>query len=140
MDIRRTEDARFENLPDYPFEPHYAEVPDGEGGRLRMHYVEEGPADGEVVLCLHGQPSWSYLYRKMIPGLAGAGYRVIAPDLVGFGKSDKPARREAPLKADYAGFTVADRWIVGYGLDYEGLYRNLPYLTYVERRADPARR
>jgi haloalkane dehalogenase len=94
VEVRRTDDGRFDGLPEYPFKPHYAEVPDGEGGQLRMHYVAEGPADGEVVLCLHGQPSWSYLYRKMIPGLVGAGYRVIAPDLVGFGRSDKPARRE----------------------------------------------
>jgi haloalkane dehalogenase len=94
MDILRTPDERFEGLPDWPWEPRYAEIDDGEGGRLRMHYVDEGPADGEVVLCLHGQPSWSYLYRTMIPPLVAAGHRVIAPDLVGFGRSDKPARRE----------------------------------------------
>ena len=86
MEVLRTDDARFADLPGYPFEPHYAVVADGEGGTLRMHYVDEGA--GEVVLCLHGQPSWSYLYRKMIPPLAAAGYRVIAPDLVGFGRSD----------------------------------------------------
>ena len=67
---------------------------DGDGGTLRMHYVDEGPRDGEVVLCLHGQPSWSYLYRTMIPPLVDAGYRVVAPDLIGFGRSDKPIRRE----------------------------------------------
>lgn len=81
----RTPEDRFTNLPGYPFEPHYAEV-DG----LRMHYVDEGPRDGEVVLLFHGQPTWSYLYRKMIPPLAEAGYRVIAPDLIGMGRSDKP--------------------------------------------------
>ena len=94
MDILRTPDDRFENLPGYPFTPNYLEVPDGEGGRLRVHYVDEGPADGRVVLCLHGEPSWSYLYRKMIPVFADAGLRAIAPDLPGFGRSDKPSRRE----------------------------------------------
>ncbi len=81
----RTPEERFADLPGYPFAPHYAEV---EG--LRMHYVDEGPRDGEVILLLHGQPTWSYLYRKMIPPLAAAGYRVIAPDHLGMGRSDKP--------------------------------------------------
>jgi pimeloyl-ACP methyl ester carboxylesterase len=81
----RTPDACFDNLEGYPFQPHYVEV---EG--LRYHYVDEGPADGEVVLMLHGQPSWSYLYRKMIPVLVEAGYRVIAADHIGMGRSDKP--------------------------------------------------
>ena len=93
MDVVRTPDERFEGLVGYPFAPHYAEVPDLDGGTLRMHYVDEGPADGEVVLLLHGEPSWSYLYRKMIPVITAAGFRVVAPDLVGFGRSDKPARR-----------------------------------------------
>jgi haloalkane dehalogenase len=94
MKSLRTPDKRFENLPGYPFAPHYTEVPDGEGGSLRIHHVEEGPADGEVVLCLHGQPTWSYLYRKMIPVFADAGFRVLAPDLVGFGRSDKPTETD----------------------------------------------
>lgn len=94
MEILRTPDERFENLPGYPFAPHYTEVPDGEGGELRVHHVEEGPADGPIVLCIHGQPSWSYLYRHMIPLLTEAGCRVLAPDLVGYGRSDKPAARE----------------------------------------------
>ena len=81
----RTPDERFKHLPNYPFEANYIEV-DG----LRMHYVDEGPKDGKVVLMLHGEPSWSYLYRYMIPVCAAAGHRVIAPDLIGFGKSDKP--------------------------------------------------
>ena len=93
MKTVRTPDDRFANLPGYPFEPHYTEVPDGDGGTLRIHHVEEGPQDGEVVLCLHGQPSWSYLYRKMIPVFTAAGFRVLAPDLVGFGRSDKPTER-----------------------------------------------
>jgi len=84
MEALRTPEERFENLPDYPFAPNYLEV-DG----LRMHYVDEGPKDGEVVLMLHGEPSWSFLYRHMIPVFVEAGYRAIAPDLIGFGKSDK---------------------------------------------------
>ena len=89
MDVLRTPDDRFENLPGYTFAPHYAEV-DG----LRIHYVEEGPREAAPILLMHGEPSWSYLYRKMIPILVGAGHRVIAPDLVGFGRSDKPTSRE----------------------------------------------
>jgi haloalkane dehalogenase len=91
MEILRTPEDRFEALPNFGFPPRYATVPDGEGGSLRMAYVEAGPADGPVVLCLHGEPSWSFLYRTMIPVLAGGGLRVVAPDLVGFGRSDKPA-------------------------------------------------
>jgi haloalkane dehalogenase len=94
MEVLRTPDERFEKLVGYPFPPRYTEIPDGEGGRLRIHHAEQGPADGEIVLCLHGQPTWSYLYRKMIPVFAQAGRRAIAPDLVGFGRSDKPTRRE----------------------------------------------
>jgi haloalkane dehalogenase len=89
MEILRTPDERFANLPDYQFAPHYVEV-DG----LRIHYVDEGPAAAEPVLLMHGEPSWSYLYRKMIPIITAAGCRAIAPDLVGFGRSDKPASRE----------------------------------------------
>ena len=89
----RTPEERFENLVDYPFIPHYVDIDDGQGGTLRMHYLDEGK--GEVLLCLHGQPSWSYLYRKMIPPLVASGYRVIAPDLIGFGKSDKPTERSS---------------------------------------------
>ncbi|MBB2990147.1 haloalkane dehalogenase [Mycolicibacterium iranicum] len=89
MDVLRTPDERFADLPQFPFAPHYVEV-DG----LRMHYLDEGPPDAPVVLLLHGEPSWSYLYRHMIPVLTAAGLRAVAPDLVGFGRSDKPARRE----------------------------------------------
>ncbi|MEC9225207.1 MAG: haloalkane dehalogenase, partial [Actinomycetota bacterium] len=83
-------------LPDFPFAPHYVEIDDGEGGRLRVHYVDEGPRDGHTVLLLHGEPSWCFLYRHIIPQLVDGGCRVIAPDLVGFGKSDKPTE-----KSDY---------------------------------------
>ncbi len=93
MDVLRTPDERFAELPGYSFDPHYVEIPDGDGGRLRMHHVEAGPTDGEVILCLHGEPSWSYLYRKMLPLFAAAGCRAVAPDLVGFGRSDKPTER-----------------------------------------------
>jgi haloalkane dehalogenase len=85
MKILRTPDDRFESLKDYPFAPHYVDV-----GELRMHYVDEGPRDADPVLMLHGEPSWSYLYRKMIP-LCAEKHRVVVPDLVGFGRSDKPA-------------------------------------------------
>jgi haloalkane dehalogenase len=94
MSVLRTPDERFADLPDFPFEPSYLEIRDAGLGALRMHYVDAGPRDGPVVLCLHGEPTWSFLYRKMIPLFAAAGMRVIAPDLVGFGRSDKPARRE----------------------------------------------
>jgi haloalkane dehalogenase len=89
MEILRTPDDRFRQLPGYPFAPRYLDL-----GTMRMHYVDEGPREGAPVLLLHGEPSWSYLYRKMIPLLTAAGHRVVAPDLVGFGRSDKPVRRE----------------------------------------------
>lgn len=94
MDVLRTPEERFTGLPDFPFAPHYIDVDSGAGVTLRMHYLDEGPADGEVVLLLHGEPSWSYLYRTMIPVLVEAGLRAVAIDLVGFGRSDKPTRRE----------------------------------------------
>ncbi len=96
MKSLRTPADRFADLADYPFEPNYVDIDDTDGGSLRVHYLDEGPTDGPVVLCMHGEPSWSYLYRKMIPLLTSAGCRVIAPDLVGFGKSDKPSE-----KSDY---------------------------------------
>src|SRR5579885_3205413 len=89
MEILRTPDERFANLPGYSFAPHYVEI-----SGVRIHYVDEGPEGAAPVLMLHGEPSWSYLYRKMIPIITAASYRVIAPDLVGFGRSDKPAQRE----------------------------------------------
>lgn len=89
MEILRTPDQRFANLPGYDFTPHYAQA-----GQARVHFVDEGPAAADPVVMLHGEPSWCYLYRKMIPIIAAAGHRAIAIDLVGFGRSDKPARRE----------------------------------------------
>ena len=94
MKALRTPDERFENLPGYPFVPHYLEVDDTEGGRLRIHYVDEGPENAASVVLFHGEPTWSYLYRKMIPVLVKAGFRVLAPDLVCFGKSDKPTEKK----------------------------------------------
>ncbi len=94
MKALRTPDERFADLPGWTFEPKYLDVPDGEGGSLRMHYIDEGPSDGAPVLLLHGEPSWSYLYRKMVPVIVGAGHRAIAPDLIGFGRSDKPAEKD----------------------------------------------
>jgi haloalkane dehalogenase len=92
MRLLRTPEERFRDLPGFPYPPQYAEVPGAEGGpALRIAYVADGPADGPVVLLLHGEPSWSFLYRSMLPVLARAGLRAIAPDLPGFGRSDKPA-------------------------------------------------
>jgi haloalkane dehalogenase len=93
MDTLRTPDEQFAGLPDFPFAPHHVEVPDGEGGSLRVHHLDEGPPGGPVVVLLHGEPSWSFLYRHMVPVLVDAGLRCVAPDLVGFGRSDKPAKR-----------------------------------------------
>ncbi len=97
LEFVRTPDERFENLAGFPFAPHYVEV----GGGLRMAYIDEGPADGELVLLMHGQPSWSYLYRKMVPGLTAAGRRVIAVDLIGLGRSDKPVSLDAYTYAQH---------------------------------------
>jgi len=91
MDVLRTPDSRFENLTGYPFAPHYVDVAASDTEKLRMHYVDEGPPDGQPIVLLHGEPTWSYLYRKMIPLLAEGGHRALAPDLIGFGRSDKPS-------------------------------------------------
>jgi haloalkane dehalogenase len=96
MDALRTPGERFAALPGYSFAPHYLEG----AGRLRMHYLDEGPRDAPLALCLHGQPTWSYLYRKMIPAFLAAGLRVVAPDFFGFGRSDKP-EEEAVYTFDF---------------------------------------
>jgi haloalkane dehalogenase len=95
MDFLRTPDDRFEGLAGYPFQTHYVDVGAGDGSdtKLRVHYLDEGNGSGETVLLMHGEPSWSYLYRTMIPVLVAAGHRCIAPDLPGFGRSDKPTPR-----------------------------------------------
>jgi haloalkane dehalogenase len=122
MEILRTPDERFADLPGYPFEPHYVEV-----GGLRIHYVDEGPPDADPVLLLHGEPSWSYLYRKMVPVLTAAGHRVVAPDLVGFGRSDKPAQRDDYTYQRHVDWTMGFlealdlRRITLFGHDWGGL-------------------
>jgi haloalkane dehalogenase len=93
MPVLRTPDDRFSSLPGYSFEPHYTTVQDAGLGALRLHYIDEGPRDAAPVLMMHGEPSWSYLYRAMIPPVVAAGHRVLAPDLIGFGRSDKPSDR-----------------------------------------------
>lgn len=98
MKVLRTPDSAFADIDDFPFAPHYLEITDPDDGtKLRVHYVDEGPRDAPIVLMMHGEPSWCYLYRHMIAPVVAAGYRVIAPDLIGFGKSDKPSK-----KADYS--------------------------------------
>lgn len=99
----RTPDERFADLPDFDFTPHYVEVADPAepGATLRVHFLDEGPSDGPVVLLMHGEPSWCYLYRHMIPPLVAAGFRCIAPDLVGFGRSDKPTERSTHTYANH---------------------------------------
>jgi haloalkane dehalogenase len=94
METLRTPDERFADLPDFAYAARYCEVDDAEGGQIRIAWVEDGPASADPILMLHGEPSWSFLYRRMIPTLTGAGYRVVCPDLVGFGRSDKPSRPE----------------------------------------------
>ena len=124
MNALRTPDANFKDLPGYPFEPHYAETSDG----LRVHYVDEGPQDAAPVLLLHGEPSWSFLYRKVIPVLTAAGHRCIAPDLVGFGRSDKPGQpsdysyqRLVDWTADIVFGALDLRDITFFGQDWGGL-------------------
>jgi haloalkane dehalogenase len=94
MQTLRTPDERFAHLPQFPYPPNYCDVSDDDGGSLRMAWVQDGPQHADPVLMLHGEPSWSFLYRKMMPVLAAAEHRVICPDLVGFGRSDKPTRIE----------------------------------------------
>ncbi len=94
MQILRTPDDRFANLPDFPFAPHYTDVTDADGTKLRIAAIDEGPRAAGPVLLMHGEPTWSFLYRKIGARLADAGHRIVAPDLVGFGRSDKPAARE----------------------------------------------
>jgi haloalkane dehalogenase len=107
MKLLRTPDDRFHDLPDFDLPPRYAEVPDGDGGTLRMCYVEAGPADGPVALLLHGEPTWSFLYRHVVAELAAAGARCVVPDLVGFGRSDKPTETSDHSYARHVEWTRA---------------------------------
>lgn len=115
MQVLRTPDARFAGLPDFPFTPHYFEIPTASGPSLRMHYLDEGPRDAAPVLLLHGEPSWSYLYRHIIPSLVARGHRVLAPDLIGFGRSDKPAARTDYTFERHVDWTGA--WLTSQGLE-----------------------
>jgi haloalkane dehalogenase len=122
MNILRTPDERFEGLPGFDFAPHYVEIPAASAANgadtatLRVHYLDEGPSDAaETVLLMHGEPSWCYLYRKMVPPLVSSGVRVIAPDLVGFGRSDKPS-----VRTDYTYQRHVD-WMIAALLDGIGL-------------------
>ncbi|CAN5200695.1 haloalkane dehalogenase [soil metagenome] len=117
MNVLRTPDARFEALTDWPFTPRYFDLPGQDGATLRLHYVDEGPRDGAPVLLMHGEPSWAYLYRNIIPALLAKGRRVIAPDLIGFGRSDKPAARTDYTYERHVAWMSA--WLTG--LDLTGL-------------------
>jgi haloalkane dehalogenase len=117
MNALRTPEERFENLPGWLWSSSYADV-QADGETVRMAYVDEGPRDARPVLLLHGEPSWSYLYRTMIPGLLAAGLRVVAPDLIGFGRSDKPAAREDYTYARHVAWL--ESLVVGH-LDLDGI-------------------
>jgi haloalkane dehalogenase len=128
MKTVRTPDDRFADLPGFDFDPHYVEVDDTEGGRLRVHHLDEGPRDAAPVLLMHGEPTWSYLYRHVVPPLVEAGHRVVAPDLVGFGRSDKPTEQSDYSYARHVGwmrqalFDELDlRDITFFGQDWGGL-------------------
>ncbi len=128
MHALRTPDDRFVGLPDYDFAPHHTDIPDGDGGTLRVHHLDEGPADAAPVLLMHGEPSWSFLYRHMIPPLVAAGHRVIAPDLVGFGRGDKPTETTDYTYARHVAWmsallfdTLDLRDITFFGQDWGGL-------------------
>lgn len=128
MQTLRTPDDCFDDLLDFPFEPQYAEIPDGDGGTIRVHYIDEGPTEADPVLLLHGEPSWGYLYRHMIPPLVAAGHRVIVPDQVGFGRSDKPIEqsdynyaRHVAWMSDFVFDDLDLRGITFFGQDWGGL-------------------
>jgi haloalkane dehalogenase len=118
MDVARTPEDRFAGVPDFAYSPHYWDVDDDEGGSLRVAYIDEGPVDAPTVLLMHGEPSWSFLYRTMIPGLLEAGLRVVVPDLVGFGRSDKP---RADTDYTYARHVEWMRAVLFDHLDLQGL-------------------
>jgi haloalkane dehalogenase len=136
VQVLRTPDERFDDLPGFPFTPRRAQLPDG----LQMHYIDEGPADAEVVLLLHGQPTWSYLYRTVVGRLVERGLRAVAPDLIGFGRSDKPVDRAihtVQAHVDWLGQFVATVGLSGVTLVVQdwggplglGLLRTLPGLA-----------
>ena len=120
VEVLRTPDDRFVGLPDYDFAPHYTEVTADDGTVLRFHHVEEGPADGSPVLLMHGNPSWSYLHRHMVRGLAARGHRVLALDLMGLGRSDKPTDRSFFTLARHV--DLVSQWVVANDLRHATLY------------------
>jgi haloalkane dehalogenase len=125
--VLRTPEDRFSGLPDFPFAQHYMTVTEPGLGPLRMHYVDEGDRDGRVVALVHGEPTWSFMFRRTVPPLVSAGYRVIVPDLIGFGRSDKPSRPENYtydshvrwLGGFFGGLAVKDVVLLGH--DWGGL-------------------
>src|SRR6201986_4541790 len=117
MQTLRTPEDRFTDLPEFPYPANYYDVSDGDGGSLRMAWVQDGPPDADPVLMLHGEPSWSFLYRKMIPVLAAAGHRVVCPDLVGFGRPNTPTHRADPAYARHV------EWVLTWALDVRDLRR-----------------
>jgi len=110
MQILRTPDACFEGLVDWAYPPHYVDINAADGTQLRLAYVDEGPRDAPPVLLMHGEPSWSYLYRHVIAGLIAKGHRVLAPDLIGFGRSDKPAARTDYTYEGHVGWM--SQWLI----------------------------
>ncbi|MDR3499875.1 MAG: haloalkane dehalogenase [Parvibaculum sp.] len=120
MKVLRTPEERFANLPDFPWSPHYFTIRDEDGTDIRIHYIDEGPRDAAPIVLMHGNPSWAYLYRHMIPGLIATGRRVIAVDLVGCGRSDKPA-----AKSDYTlarHYDWMSKWLTGMDLRHITLF------------------
>ncbi|MGB0922241.1 MAG: haloalkane dehalogenase [Alphaproteobacteria bacterium] len=114
MKVLRTPDDCFSDLPGYNFEPHYITIQDEDGTDLRFHYIDEGPHDAEPIVMIHGNPSWSYLHRKMIPGLLETGRRVISVDLIGLGRSDKPAHKDDYTLARHIDWLT--KWMLGLDL------------------------
>ncbi len=127
MKILRTPERYFSGIKDYPFKPHYTNIETSDGSQLRIHHIDEGPIDAPVIIFMHGQPVWSYLYSRMIPYFVGSGVRVIAPDLPGYGKSDKPSSREDysyQNQVDWMGFWLKKndfRELTLFGQDWGGL-------------------
>jgi haloalkane dehalogenase len=119
MQVLRTPDDRFAALPDFPYEPRYTTIQDASGTPLRLAYIDEGPRDGPLVLLMHGEPSWSFLYRKIIAGLSGR-HRVLAPDLIGFGRSDKPAEKSDYTYEKHVAWMSA--WLTGLDLQHVTLF------------------
>jgi haloalkane dehalogenase len=115
MKMLRTPDECFENLPGFDYEPHYVTIQDDDGTDIRIHYLDEGPRDAQPILLMHGNPSWSYIYRKMIPGLLASGRRVIAVDLVGCGRSDKPAKKKYYTLARHVDWI--EKWLLAMDLN-----------------------